>query len=163
MVGDIAKLTEAVHEVGAESQIRDILERASPKRRTGLLGKVAGAIAQFDASAARQHLAAIHQLLILKLPVLESYLSDLTTLRASVAIQEVVLSVLADMTDHGSVGDLVVRKSQLFAASLQEIDLATRQAVNIQRQVQDWCLRCDEASTVTLPALGFRHSVQGLR
>ena len=74
-------------------------------------------------------------------------------------VEVTTLAILADMSDHGAMGEPLSRRSRLFTTSLQEVDIAIGQIDAVLAQVQAWAMRCDEVMAVTLPALGYAGSL----
>jgi len=160
LIDDITKRIEEVHEVNAEAHIKTILERAgTPNHKPSILGFINGHI-PFNANDARVQLTFIQKALSLKLADLAILIEILDRTKHSLSIKTTVMAIVGDMSDHGDIGNLVVRKANLFSVSLQEVDISTTQVQNIKKQTQEWILRCEEISTITLPALGFKNQTR---
>jgi hypothetical protein len=160
LIDEITKSIEKIHEVNAEGNIKHILESADPtKHKPSLLGFISGAN-HFDANTARMQLSAIKSLLNVKLTELANLTETLDRTKHALSIKTTVMAIVGDMSDHGDIGNLVSRKANLFSVSLQEIDISTTQIQNIKKQTQEWILRCEEISTITLPALGFKNQTR---
>jgi hypothetical protein len=160
LIDDITNSIEKVHEVNAEGNIKHILESAdTTKHKPSLLGFISGSN-HFDPNTARMQLSAIKSLLSLKLAELANLTETLDRTKHSLSIKTTVMAIVGDMSDHGDIGNLVARKANLFSVSLQEIDISNTQVQNIKKQTQEWILRCEEISTITLPALGFKNQTR---
>ncbi len=160
LVDKISAATRAVHDVNVEAQIKSILERAdNTKNKSSLLGMIGSSLRPFDATAAHAQLTAIKEALRVRLKAVADLHDEMIRIRDTLAIQVTTLAILADMTDHGDVGGMIVRKGNTLQVSLQEVQMSLTQVANIQKNAQEWAMRCDEVKYNTLPALGFRASM----
>jgi len=157
LIEGVTRSIEKTHEVNAEAHIKAILEHAdTTKHKPSLLGLL-NAGHHFNPVDARDQLSAIQKALRLRLIDLETLVETVSRVAQSMSIKMTVMAIVEDMSDPGDTGSLVARKANLFSVSLQEIGIATKQIQNIKKQTQEWIIRCEEISTVTLPALGFKN------
>ena len=162
LIGEVASINERLHEVDAEAIIARVVQsaraHAARTRQVSLLGMLSG-LAPFDTRAAEQQVTGLQRALTLRLDQVAATSNGMQSLRATLSVEVTTLAILEDMSDHGTIGELLGRRSLLFKASLQELTAALSQMESLKRQLQDWIMRCDEVKAVTLPALGYTASL----
>jgi hypothetical protein len=156
LVDRITEAVEKIHEVRAAELLAEIVAQADPTRHHSLLERLSQTLAPFDSAAASLQIDAIRSALLQRLQAVDTLVEEMSRLRDTLSVDVATIGILSSMTDHADIGALVVRRGELFAVSLKEVDMALTQGRLVQKQVQEWVLRCDEVKTATLPALGFR-------
>ncbi len=162
LIGAVADLNARLHEVDAERLISNVVEaaraHAAHRRQTSILGLL-GELVPFDARAAERQIAGVHHALLLRLDQLAAVSEAMQRLQATLVVEVTTLAILDDMSDHGTMGEQLARRSMLFTTSLQEVATASSQIESLKKQIQSWTMRCDEVRTITLPELGYTGSL----
>ncbi len=156
LIENITTGSKSITDIDADKIINTIIENAKKSRKgKSLVGFVLGNDG-FDPNEAKVQLSYVKKALMKQIDNVKSYKSDLKNSLSGLKTGLMVLSTLNDMSDHGSVGQIIERKSRMMTASIQELELAIRQIDAIDNQTKNWVMTCDEVVTVTLPALGWK-------
>ncbi|MCX4161760.1 MULTISPECIES: hypothetical protein [Paraburkholderia] len=158
LIGQVVKVSQSLHDLGAEDLIKDILDRAgNAGKHKSMLNLLVSHT--FDPQAAMLQLTDIAQAIRQSLTQVDTIDDLLSRVRMTLTVETATIGIVDDMADRGTMGDMLARKASAMTTSLQEVDMAIRQAANIRRQAEEWVMRCDEVRTLTLPAMGFRSSL----
>ncbi|MCB8882284.1 hypothetical protein ACELLULO517_18700 [Acidisoma cellulosilytica] len=158
----IAALNERFHALDLEPLIGGIINHAKAhaagNRKAGLRALLAG-VMPFDPRQARTSLDAARSLAEGLLQEVATCAKDIHRLDRIMRTEAAALAILNDLADHGSMGDLLNRRSGLIDAANQEITIAGQQAETLRLLAEQWIMRIDETRDATLPALGFAASL----
>jgi hypothetical protein len=160
LVSTVAALDERFQRIDAKRILETLLARAKAHtgQATSILGRLSPHLS-FDAGGARIQIGAVRDALMGELGVIDETADAVRRISETLRVEAAALAILKDMGDHGSMGDMLARRSSLIQLSLQESELALKQIGNIRSLAEQWIMRSDEFREVTLPALGFSRSL----
>ncbi len=157
LVSEVAELDQRFHQIDAERLITGIIERAkshAANAKKSVIERLSSLV-PFDEHAARLQIEAIRKAIEVELAGITDARDSGARLNMTLTTQAVALAILNDMSDRGTMGDVLARRCSLVNAAKQELEIAARQVEALQFLAQQWMMRCDEVRTVILPALGL--------
>ena len=156
LVITIGALNERFRGIGLETVISDIVEHAKAQgsHKAGWRTMLSG-LAPFNFAQARVQLDALRQRAESLMQEVAVCAEDIGRLHDVLMAEVATVAILNDLADHGSMGDLLSRRSSLLGNASQELTIAARQAETLLQLTEQWIMRVDETRDATLPALGF--------